>query len=92
MQVRLYATLRPIVGGRSVTLDLPPGAVRDVLDALLAAYPDLRPRLLDEAGQVRPYVAVMVGGRDIRHLGGLDAPVDADSQIDIFPPVAGGAR
>ena len=91
MEVKVYATLRPIVGGRSVTLE--PGdsvpasdcaitTIRDVLHQLIGRFPDLA---------VRPYVAVMVDGRDIRHTGGLDTPVPPDSQLDIFPPVAGGA-
>ncbi|HJN92053.1 MAG TPA: ubiquitin-like small modifier protein 1 [Dehalococcoidia bacterium] len=100
MEVKVYATLRPIVGGRSVTLE--PGdsvpasdcaitTIRDVLHQLIGRFPDLAERLLDDEGAVRPYVAVMVDGRDIRHTGGLDTPVPPDSQLDIFPPVAGGA-
>ncbi|SVD26471.1 uncharacterized protein METZ01_LOCUS379325, partial [marine metagenome] len=38
----------------------------------------------------RPYVAVMVNGRDIRHTGGLETPLEPDAELDIFPPVAGG--
>ena len=89
MEIRVYATLRPIVGGRSVTLDAPPASVEGVMDELLRRFPDLAERLV-ESGSVRPYVAVMVNGRDIRHTGGLETPLDPDAEIDIFPPVAGG--
>ncbi len=90
MEVRVYATLRPIVGGRSIDVDAGCSTVREVIDAMIARYPDLHGRLLDEQG-VRQYVAVMVDGRDIRHLDGLDTRLKAGSEIDIFPPVAGGA-
>ncbi|MDP6606864.1 MAG: MoaD/ThiS family protein [Dehalococcoidia bacterium] len=90
MEVRLYATLRPIVGGRSVKVLDRCETIGDVLAELSAGYPELAPHLVGDDGAVRQYVAVMVNGRDIRHLGGLDTPVDADSGIDIFPPVAGG--
>lgn len=90
MEVRLYATLRPIVGGRSVEVLDHCATIGEVLSELSARYPELAPHLLGDDGTVRPYVAVMVNGRDIRHLSGLDTPVDADSGIDIFPPVAGG--
>ena len=90
MEVRVYATLRPIVGGRSIDVDAGCSTVREVIDHLIAQYPDLHGRLLDEDG-VRQYVAVMVDGRDIRHLDGLDTAVVAGSELDIFPPVAGGA-
>ena len=102
MEVRVYATLRPIVGGRSVTLEPGPAdptststegalnTIRDVIHRLIDRFPDLGERILDEEGAVRQYVAVMVDGRDIRHTGGLDTPVSPDSKLDIFPPVAGG--
>ena len=92
MEVRVYATLRPIVGGRSVALpDREAATVADVIDDLIGRFPALRERLLSDEGEVRPYVAVMLDGRDVRHVGGLSATVPAGAEIDIFPPVAGGA-
>ena len=92
MEVRVYATLRPIVGGRSVSLPDRAGAtVGGVIDDLIERFPALRERLLSDEGDVRPYVAVMLDGRDVRHVGGLAAAVPDGAEIDIFPPVAGGA-
>lgn len=92
MEVRVYATLRPIVGGRLVRLpDSAASDVRSLIAALIERFPGLSERLLSEEGALRPYVAVMVDGRDVRHLGGLDARVAAGAEVDIFPPVAGGA-
>ena len=91
MEIRFYATLRPLVGGRSVALDDPPDTVAAVLRRLSDAYPRLEEHLLDDAGQVLPFVAVMVDGRDIRHLEGLQTRISPTSEMDIFPPVAGGA-
>lgn len=91
MEIRFYATLRPLVGGRTVQLNDPPPTVGAVLHRLIEQYPDLNDRLLDDSGAVRRFVAVMLNGRDIRHLDGLATPVPADADMDIFPPVAGGA-
>lgn len=92
MDVRVYATLRPIVGGRKVSLpDNDETTVRDVIEDLIARFPALRDRLLSAENEIRPYVAVMVDGRDVRHLGGLDAAVPPGAEVDIFPPIAGGA-
>ncbi|HJM74974.1 MAG TPA: ubiquitin-like small modifier protein 1 [Dehalococcoidia bacterium] len=91
MEIRLYATLRPIVGGRTVEVPNRCATIGDVLATLSDDYPDLAPHLLDDDGAMRPYVAVMVNGRDIRHLDGLQTAIGTDSGIDIFPPVAGGA-
>jgi molybdopterin synthase sulfur carrier subunit len=90
VEVRFYATLRPLVGGRSVAVPDGCGTVGEALDAVIARFPDLRERLLDDAGAVRPFVAVMVNGRDIRHLQALDTPLPAGAELDVFPPVAGG--
>ena len=92
MHVRVYATLRPLVGGRSVDLDDGCATAGDVIKELIGRFPALSDRLLDPHGAVRPYVAIMVDGRDIRHVGGLHTAVGPDSELDIFPPVAGGQR
>ena len=91
IEARLYATLRAIAGGKSVTFERQPDTVGAALEELSTRFPDLRPGLLDEDGAVRPFVAVMVDGRDIRHLQGLDTPLEEDATLDIFPPVAGGS-
>ncbi len=90
MEIRFYATLRPIVGGRSVTLSDPAETIGGVLEQLASRYDGLQPQLFDEDGTVRRFVAIMVDGRDIRHLEGLQSRVSAETELDIFPPVAGG--
>ena len=90
MIIRFYATLRPIVGGRSVELTDPPDTVNGILERLACDYEGLNQQLFDEDGTVRRFVAIMVNGRDIRHIDGLQSRVSPDSELDIFPPVAGG--
>jgi molybdopterin synthase sulfur carrier subunit len=92
IRVNLFATLRPVVGARTVELALTDGAtVRGVVEALLARHPRLRPLLVDAAGELHPYVHVFVNGRDAPRLaGGVDTVIGPDDTIDIFPAVAGG--
>lgn len=91
LQARVYATFRPLVGDSTVELETAPATVGGALLELSARFPRLGERLLDEEGEPRSFVAIMVDGRDIRHTGGLDTPLHDDAQLDIFPPVAGGA-
>ena len=90
VEVRLYATLRPVTGGGRVDLAGSHATIGAVLEGLIERFPDLRALLFASEGGVRPLVAIMVDGRDIRHLDGLGTAVGAESAVDIFPPVAGG--
>ncbi len=90
--VRLYATLRQHAGGDgAVDVAWSPGdTIADVLSELLRQKPDLDGLVLDAEGNVIPHVGVFLNGRDIRHLDGLESRVEGDSEISVFPPVAGG--
>jgi molybdopterin synthase sulfur carrier subunit len=91
IEAKLYATLRAIAGSKNVTLERQPDTVGAALEELIERFPDLKAGLLSEEGAVRPFVAVMLDGRDIRHLDGLETALPADAVLDIFPPVAGGS-
>ena len=92
MQVDFHATLRDVAGCKRVRFDLPGGSsVRHLLEAVFGRFPVMRLRLVDASGALHPHVHVFVNGRDARYLnGGLDAPVDADAKVDVFPAVGGG--
>ncbi|MFP8876818.1 MAG: ubiquitin-like small modifier protein 1 [Myxococcota bacterium] len=91
MRVSFYATLRPIVGGRSVEVPLDEGAtVRELVDALASRWPGLSEQLFDEEGGLSRRVNVFVEGRDILWLDGVETPLQPGQKVDIFPPVAGG--
>jgi len=93
MDVHFYATLRAIVGGKTVSFELPEGAtVRDLLEAATDRFPGLGPLIWTAEHELGNYIKVFVNGREIRHLQMLETPVPPDSSLDIFPPVAGGSR
>lgn len=92
MQVRLYATLRPIVGKATVELNAQEGdTVRAMLDELTTRWPALKPKLFINDEELHPSIHVFLNGRDIRYLGGLDMAIPEQTEICIFPPVGGGA-
>lgn len=90
IEAKLYATFRAIAEGNTSLQITGAFTVRDALGQLVERYPGLGEVFFDDEGAVRTYVAVMVNGRDIRHLGGLDSVIDEGATLDIFPPVAGG--
>lgn len=92
MRVRVYATLRPVVGGREVDVEVPPGeTVRGLVDRMIARWPDLAPLLLGEDGSLSRRAHVFLDGRSARHLPEGEQTVIAEGQeVDISPAVAGG--
>jgi molybdopterin converting factor small subunit len=88
-QVRIPPVLRPSAGGQKL-LDVPGATVREVLDGLVARHPDLRSRLLDDAGDINRFVNVFVNETDVRHLQALDTPVGERDTLVLLPAMAGG--
>ena len=92
MQVRLYARLRQIAETRELELSVGvEQTVGDVLRELVVRFPGLNEAIWHADGSLVGHVAVLLNGRDIRHLTGLDTPICMTDQMDIFPPVGGGA-
>jgi molybdopterin synthase sulfur carrier subunit len=92
VKVSFYATLRPVVGAKTLDFALPEGAtLRELVDAIVAQHPDLGPMLLGEADAPARGVRVFVNGRAAGYLAkGLATPLSADDAVDVFPAVAGG--
>jgi len=92
VQVRFYATFRPIVGSKLAEVALGPDAtVQELVDAVLARWPALREHLLDHDGGLSRRANVFIDGRSVRWLpAGLATVLSESHEVDIFPAVAGG--
>lgn len=89
--VRLFATLRLALGRGVVTVDAEgPITVRALLDRVSTAVgSDVTPWLLDDEGKIDRGTMILVGGRNVLHLAGLETEVDA-AEVAVFPPAGGG--
>ena len=91
MRVRIFATLRPIVGSAIVPTTIQDGqTVGDLVDEMVTRWPDLRPEMLDENGDLLGRVHIFINGRSMRYLQYLDTVIGEEDDIAIFPPVGGG--
>jgi sulfur-carrier protein len=89
VSVRIPTILRPYTGGAAqVTAE--GGSLAEVLDALEAAHPGIRARVLDDDGAIRRFVNVYVDDDDVRFAEGLATPTPEGTSISIIPAVAGG--
>ena len=92
MQISFYATLRKIVGTKTIELALPtPCTLQQIVAAVIAAHPALADEILDERGELDRYIHLFVDGRSSKYLeDGLETRVDGRQKIEFFPAVAGG--
>lgn len=92
MRVNFYATLRAIVGEKTVDLSIPDGSCAiDLARNIAERWPLLAEHVIDPQGEVSNQVQLMIGGRNIRWLPeGSATRIGPDDVIDIFPPTAGG--
>jgi molybdopterin synthase sulfur carrier subunit len=92
VKISFYATIRAIVGAKTLDIDLPGGSsIQQLLDRLVEHCPPLAEKLLDPEGKLSRSVQVFVDGRSALHLPeGLETKLRDDQSVDIFPAVGGG--
>ena len=77
-------------GRRHVDLEPSGGTLGDAFEALFAAHPGIRDRVLTERGEFREHVNVFVGNSDARSTGALATPLADGMEISILPAISGG--
>ena len=89
--LRIPTPLRPYAEGAS-EIEVKAETVGAALENLTEQYPSLRKHLFTDEGELRSYVNLFVNDEDIRHLQGIDTPVQPEDRLMIIPSIAGGAR
>ena len=87
--VRIPPTLRTATGGEK-RVEAGGATVREVVTSLVAAHPGLEAQLIGRDGDLNPFVNAFLNDTDIRHLEGLDTPVDDRDTLSLLPAMAGG--
>jgi len=86
--VKIPTQLRAATGGQA-EVEVEGSNVGEALDAVFAAYGDLRERITED-GTLRRFVNVYVSGEDIRFQQGLETSIKEGDEVTILPAVAGG--
>ncbi|UCF60800.1 MAG: MoaD/ThiS family protein [Anaerolineaceae bacterium] len=87
--IRIPTPLRPYTDNlKEVEVDA--SNVGEALDVLTDRYPNLRPHLFDENGNLRAYVNIFVQQEDVRNLRGQATPLTGNDRLMIVPSIAGG--
>jgi len=88
--VRIPTPLRSMTNGQD-KVEVTPSTMGELIQQLDAAYPGIRDRLLDEAGEMHYFVNLYLNGEDVRFLQGLDTSANTGDEVNIVPSVAGGS-
>lgn len=89
--IRIPMPLRAYTGNAS-EVRVEAATVGEALQRLGAAHSGVLARVLSPEGELRQFVNVFVGDRNIRSLDGLATPLSEGDVIVIVPAVAGGGR
>ena len=85
-----WLTPVPTPAAGQTTCAVPGTTVREVLDAVFAAYPTLRGYVVDEHGALRHHVVAFVDGVAVRDKQYLGEPVPEGGEIYLFQALSGG--
>ncbi|MEJ2736209.1 MAG: MoaD/ThiS family protein [Anaerolineae bacterium] len=91
MKLKVFGTLRQLISAKQVEMEVRSGdTVRDALVRLAGDHGVLGERILDQEGNLQKAINVLVNGRSIHFLDGLDTTIQEGDELAIFPAVGGG--
>jgi molybdopterin synthase sulfur carrier subunit len=87
--LRIPTPLRTYTGGKS-EIPVRGLTVSEALGDLIVNYPSIRPHILRENGELRPFVNLFKGEENVSGLQGLQTPLVDGDRLRIIPSIAGG--
>ena len=90
VEVKFFATFRDIAGRPKI--DTEAETVSEALADVTERFAGLEDAVFDDESEnsLKSNVVLMVNGRNILHLNGLDTSLEDGDKLAIFPPVGGG--
>jgi molybdopterin synthase sulfur carrier subunit len=87
--VQIPTALRRHTGG-TAKVSCAAANLNELFSTLDEKFPDLKPHLRDESGQVRRFLNIYVNEEDIRFLGGASYAFQEGDEVLLVPSIAGG--
>jgi molybdopterin synthase sulfur carrier subunit len=72
------------------TLEFEGNKINDFVNTLEEIYGDIRERMFESDGRVRPYINIFVGSKNIESVAGLDTKLNSGDCISLLLSRAGG--
>ncbi len=93
VKVHTLLGLKKILGRRELDLTVPDGStVKDLLDNMVQHWGEaLSSNLFEpETGSLLSHIQIMVNGRSIKFLNGMETMLEDHDDVLILPPAGGG--
>lgn len=87
--LRIPTPLRAYTSGQS-EVSVSGANIAEALTDLTSQYPAIQPHLFNESGDLRPFVNLFVGEKNIRDLQGVNTPINEGDRVMLIPSIAGG--
>jgi sulfur-carrier protein len=69
---------------------LPATTVAELLERYFERWPDVRGFVLDDQGEVRKHIKVLIDGRNLRDRRHLTDALETNSEVYVFQALSGG--
>jgi molybdopterin synthase sulfur carrier subunit len=89
MKVKFFATIRDYTKTKEVEADCC-GTLYELLIQLCESYGSNFRRKIFNGNEISSEIIILINGRNIVHLQGIDTVLSNEDEISIFPVVAGG--
>jgi molybdopterin converting factor small subunit len=89
--VQIPSALRRHTGGEA-KVSCAATNLNELFSALDEKFPELKPHLRDESGQIRRFLNIYVNEEDIRFLGGQSYAFQDGDEVLLVPSIAGGCN
>jgi sulfur-carrier protein len=89
MTVKYFGDIRPLTGIKEEGWPHPHTDLRSLLNGLGEKHAPLRSRLF-EGDQLSSTIIILVNGRSVDYLKGIETPLQPDDIVDVFPVEGGG--
>jgi len=87
--IRIPTPLRAYTSGQS-EIPVSGATVSDAIIELTTRHPAIKPHILQEDGELRPFVNLFKGEDNINDLQGLLTPLAEADRLLLIPSIAGG--
>ncbi|HXY78633.1 MAG TPA: MoaD/ThiS family protein [Candidatus Acidoferrales bacterium] len=91
IKVQIPSALRRHTAGVS-SITCTASNLEQLFSVLDEKFPDLKPHLRDDKGQIRRFLNIYVNEEDIRFLGGAEYAFREGDEVLLVPSIAGGAQ